>query len=106
MRRKILLISLFLFLIQLGSGLPKTQAAPAVSSLGTASETINAINQYRQQNGLPALQIHSLLTNLAQSQANYQASIGTVTHTGPGGTTPKDRALAAGYGGGNVIFIS
>lgn len=43
---------------------------------------------------------------LAQGQSDYQASIGTVTHNGPGGTRPRDRAYAAGYGDGAIIFVS
>jgi LysM repeat protein len=33
----------------------------------------------------------------AQAQADYMASIGSTTHTGPGGTTTTQRLLAAGY---------
>ena len=43
---------------------------------------------------------------LAQEQSNYQASTGNISHTGPGGTRPIDRAYAAGYGDGNKIFLS
>jgi len=72
----------------------------------SASDVISAINSYRTQNGLSALTSNSLLNSLAQSQANYQASIETVTHTGPGGTSPQDRASAAGYGNGSGFYYS
>jgi uncharacterized protein YkwD len=72
----------------------------------SGGEVISAINGYRQQYGLPALSQNSLLSSLAQSQSDYQASITTVTHTGPGGTTPQERATAAGYGGGNFFYLS
>ncbi|HSB65858.1 MAG TPA: LysM peptidoglycan-binding domain-containing protein, partial [Anaerolineales bacterium] len=44
--------------------------------------------------------------SIAQGHSDYQASIGSVTHTGAGGTRPRDRAAAAGYGGGATFFIS
>lgn len=72
----------------------------------SAGDVISAINGYRQANGLASLSPNSLLSSLAQGQSDYQASIGTVTHTGPGGTTPQERASAAGYGGGNFFYLS
>ncbi len=74
--------------------------------LTNPSQVISAINNYRQQNGLTKLSINNTLMSLAQGQSDYQASTGTITHTGPGGTSPKDRAYAAGYGNGNTIFMS
>lgn len=74
--------------------------------LDTPAAVIDAINTYRKQNGSPAMATDSTLMLLAQTQSDYQASIGSVTHTGPGGTRPIDRAYAAGYGGGNKIFLS
>lgn len=72
----------------------------------SGGDVIQVINGYRQQNGLAALTSNSLLSSLAQGQADYQASIGTVTHTGPGGSTPQQRAAASGYGGGNFFYLS
>jgi hypothetical protein len=71
-----------------------------------AYELIDAVNQLRAANGLVAYQVDSTLMGIAQAHSDYQASIGDVTHTGPGGTRPVDRARAAGYGGGAQIFIS
>ena len=82
--------------------LPETNTSPLTNS----SQVIAAINTYRQQNGLKSLTTNSTLMSLAQAQSDYQASMGTITHFGPGGTTPKDRAYAAGYGGGNIIILS
>jgi uncharacterized protein YkwD len=70
------------------------------------SQVISSINQYRSQNGLNSLSTNSTLSYLAQSHAEYQANLGYPTHTGARGTTPKDRAYAAGYGNGNTIFMS
>jgi LysM repeat protein len=76
--------------------------APSMSP----SQIISMINDYRQENGVHALSVNSTLMSLAQGQSDYQASTGNITHTGPGGTTPKDRAYGADYGDGNKIFLS
>lgn len=72
----------------------------------SGAEIVALINSYRVANGLPALVVNSTLMALGQGQADYMASTTTVTHTGPGGTTPKDRAAAVGYGGGKTFFLS
>jgi LysM repeat protein len=72
----------------------------------SSSEIFALINGYRASNGLYALEQDSILMQLAQGQSDYQASIQQITHGGPGGTRPRDRAYAAGYGGGAVVFIS
>lgn len=92
-----------LLLIQAAPGfLPAPQSSPG--------EVVALINAYRAEFGLPPYAEHSLLSQLAQGQADYLASTQGATggdiHTGPGGTRPRDRAYAAGYGGGSTIFIS
>lgn len=67
---------------------------------------IDAVNNLRIGNGLPPYEVNNTLMSIAQSHSNYQASIGQVTHIGSGGTRPRDRAAAAGYGGGATFFIS
>ena len=71
-------------------GLP----APEKSS---AAELIDQVNALRASRGLPPYQTNSILMGIAQSQAEYLVSIGTVSHTGPDGSRPFQRALAAGY---------
>jgi LysM repeat protein len=71
--------------------------APAAPRFSTAYELIDAVNNYRAQNGLPAYTVNSILMGTAQGQADYMASTGTVTHTGPGGISFPDRLIAAGY---------
>jgi uncharacterized protein YkwD/LysM repeat protein len=73
---------------------------------GDPYSLIAAVNSLRVANGLPELQSNGILMSVAQSHSDYQASIGQVTHTGAGGTRPKDRAAAAGYGGGATFFLS
>ncbi len=98
----ILLLLSSLLVISMLVSRPRSTAAQA----GSASALIGAVNQLRAANGLPPLQVNSILMSIAQGHSNYQASIGSVTHTGPGGSRPRDRAAAAGYGGGGTIFIS
>jgi LysM repeat protein len=72
-----------------------------------AYDLIAMVNQLRAEQGLPALQINSLLMSAAQSQTDWRVSSGNyITHSGEGGTTPSDRAVAAGYGGGAKIIAS
>jgi len=82
-----------------------TASPPPASSL-SAADVIAQINNYRRQNGLPIYQINNKLMLSAQAQSDYQASIGSVTHTGVGDSSARDRAYAVGYGDGNTIWIS
>ena len=103
-----ILIGLFLLLSTTSSSIVSaiSDTTEDIALLSNPSEVITAINNYRQQNGLNQLSTNNILMSLAQGQSDYQASIGTFTHFGPGGTTAKDRAYAAGYGNGNTIFLS
>lgn len=101
-RRPILLIlSLVLLLVALtGSSLRSTAQA------GDPYALIDAVNSLRAANGLSSLEPDGTLMSIAQGHSDYQAAIGQVTHTGAGGTRPRDRAAGAGYGGGSTFFIS
>jgi LysM repeat protein len=79
---------------------------PARAQAGDAYSLIAAVNQLRAANGLPALQVNSILMSVVQAHTDYQAAIGEVTHIGADGSHPRDRAAAAGYGGGSYFFIS
>jgi uncharacterized protein YkwD len=89
-----------LLLVMAILGLPEQAQAessahsPAFSS---ASDLIAGVNAVRSSNGLNALQENSILDSIAQKQAAYELSIGSQTDTGPGGSRPYQRALAAGY---------
>jgi len=76
--------------------IPKVaQAQPAIQS---GSDLLAAVNSLRTSYGLPAYAANPILMQIAQAQADYIAATnGAYGHVGPGGTTPKDRALAAGY---------
>jgi len=89
---------MFLALIVTPSRAVSVQAkAPAAPRFSTAYELIDAVNGLRARNGLPAYTVSSILMGTAQSQADYNASIETSTHIGPGGISFPDRLIAAGY---------
>jgi LysM repeat protein len=97
----------FLILLIILSGVETGSAAPDNHAPFTnPAEVITAINNYRHQSGVHTLSENSILMSLAQTQCDYQASIGTYSHTGPDGSTPTERAYAAGYGSGKKIFLS
>ncbi len=63
----------------------------------TITDTINAINAYRAQNGLPAYIVNSQLSKAAQSHANDMACNNLTGHTGSNGSTPQSRVKDTGY---------
>lgn len=79
-----------------------SHTAPA----GRAYDVIAAINEVRASNGLAALEIDPILMSVAQAHNEWRLAVGATTHTGPDGSTPRQRAIAAGYGGGATVFIS
>ena len=64
---------------------------------GSAIDLVNAVNALRLSNGLAPYNISPILIYTAQSQAEFLAATGTMSHTGPGGSGLTDRLLAAGY---------
>lgn len=78
----------------------------ASAQAGDASQLIAEVNALRAAYGLPPYSANNALMSAAQRQSDYQASIGTWTHTGPDGSRPHDRAVAAGYGGGAQVYVS
>jgi len=99
-KRIIFLVPGFLILALLLGSLPGRAQA------GDAYSLIAAVNQLRAANGLPALQVNGILMSVVQAHTDYQAAIGEVTHISADGSRPRDRAAAAGYGGGSTFFIS
>ncbi len=61
------------------------------------SQLINAVNSLRAANGLAPLTEHPILDQSAQSQADYMAATGQVTHSRPGGITFTQQLLALGF---------
>ena len=80
---------------------------PPAPVADSPADLISAINGYRSANGIHTLNYNANLMVSAQAQADYMASTGIISHEGPGGSRPKDRAIAAGYGGGaTTVFGS
>jgi uncharacterized protein YkwD len=100
---KLILLTLMIVLSFTGIN---TSTISAKSSLNSAYDLIAAVNQLRAANGLPAYQVNGALMSAAQNHSSYMAANGTISHTGSGGTRPKDRAVAAGYGGGAGVYVS
>lgn len=69
-------------------------------------DVIAAVNELRAANGLPPYQANNALMSAAQAHSNYMAENQVISHTGAGGSSPKSRAVAAGYGNGATIFVS
>ncbi len=95
-------------LLLLGTALAARPPAPrSVTGCGDAVyDLIALVNSVRTGAGLPAFTINATLMAVAQGHSEYQAAINQGTHIGPGGSHPRDRVRAAGYGGGRTIFVS
>lgn len=93
MKKSALVITVIIILSLLTSPQPAAAQAEAYT-------VIQMVNNLRAEYGLAPLTIDSSLMNAAQAHSVWASGIGTHSHTGIGGSTPKDRALAAGYGGG------
>jgi LysM repeat protein len=100
MRRVTWTLLVLLALVASGLGVRPVQATL------TIYDVLDAVNALRAANGLTALEANSSLMTSAQAHSEYQAFLGHWTHEGSGGSTPKSRAIAAGYGGGATVFIS
>lgn len=58
---------------------------------------INAVNAYREKNGLPAYTANTQLAKAAQAHANDMACNSLFGHTGSNKSTPQKRVAASGY---------
>jgi LysM repeat protein len=99
MRKHINLIPWFaLFGFVLSLSQPRdVSARPHYEQISTPGQLIAAVNNLRAVNGLPALANHPILNQSAQSQADYMAATGNVTHTRPGGITYTQQLLSLGF---------
>jgi uncharacterized protein YkwD len=64
---------------------------------GSPFDLVNVVNALRASYGLAPYSINSILMYTAQAQADFLAATGSMSHTGPGGSSVTDRLLAAGY---------
>ncbi len=74
-------------------------SAPAAGAqdAAVARQVLALVNEARAEVGLPPLTLNSALTQAAQEFTEWRTQAGVITHTGPGGSTPRSRAQAAGY---------
>jgi uncharacterized protein YkwD len=73
---------------------------------GSAYDLIAEVNVLRAASGLYALNVDSALMAAAQGHADWMAATGQGGHTGAGGSLARDRAIAAGYGGGQAVEVN
>lgn len=81
---------------------PPGTANDACASVGSPSnpaqqEMFNAVNLWRQQNGLPTLAYSTKLEQAANAHARDMYDRHFFSHTNPDGETPLDRANEAGF---------
>jgi len=88
----VLLISLSFFSSKEVLARPLSQ-----TSITTPGQLIDVVNSLRLSHGLSALTVHSVLMQSSQSQADYMAATGQITHTRPGGITFTQQLLALGF---------
>jgi uncharacterized protein YkwD len=72
-------------------------AQPVQQTISTPSQLIDVVNQLRLSYGLAPLSVHTVLMQSAQSQADYMAATGNVTHARPGGITYTQQLLSLGF---------
>jgi LysM repeat protein len=76
------------------------------SSAPSPYDVIAAVNALRAARGLAALQANGSLMAAAQGHSDYMSANSIISHTGVGGSSPRDRAVAAGYGGGAGVTVT
>ncbi len=84
--------------------LPGSLAANAQSK--PVDEVIWRVNAVRAAYGVPEYQVDYALMAAAQGQASWSAANNHIGHDGPGGSSPADRAIAAGYGAGYKSYAT
>ena len=95
MRRLVAILPILVTLLWSAPARAHSNHRPAYEM--TVYDLINAVNALRAAYGLTPYSINSILMFTAQNQADFMASTGQVTHSGPGGITLTQRLLAAGY---------
>lgn len=63
----------------------------------SSTALLTQVNDLRASVGMPPYTVNSALTSAAQSQAQWMADTGKVSHTRDDGSGPRSRAQAAGY---------
>lgn len=84
--RKLFVLSLLTLLLGSHLLLIDSVSASPHPQVTSPSQLIDAVNSLRAANGLAPLAMHPILMQSAQSQADYMAATGNVTHARPNGT--------------------
>ena len=79
--------------ISSSAGLRTVQFSPPM----TPQEVIAEVNSLRAEHGIAPYAVNSILMLIAQTQADYMASSGVLSHFDAEGARPSQRAIAAGY---------
>jgi uncharacterized protein YkwD len=104
--RRAVVAAMLASVLSLAVPFPVPPAPAAAAPLADAYALIDAVNALRASQGMEPLRVDPILMSIAQAQNDYSLSTGSVTHTGPNGSRPRERAIAAGYGGGATVFVS
>jgi LysM repeat protein len=78
----------------------------AAAQLGSAYAVLDEVNALRATYGLAPFAVDPILMAVAQRNADCGAAAGGLSHTCVDGMRPRDRAIAAGYGAGETVFVS
>jgi uncharacterized protein YkwD len=79
-----------------------TPACSVTTSSTKLTDTIAAVNAYRERNDLPAYTVNTLLNQAAQRHANDIACNNLFVHRGSDGSSPQSRVAGTGYIGSPV----
>jgi len=96
--------SFIIYFFQPQSG--EVAADDLMAKKGEPYQVIALVNEVRAAYGLSPYTANGALMSAAQAHSDYQAAIGNLTHTGKGGSSSGDRAVAAGYGGGAKVYVT
>jgi uncharacterized protein YkwD len=82
-----------------GFAQPSASAAAPLrqTTITSPSQLIDVVNSLRAANGLTTLAVHNALMQSAQTQADYMASTGQITHSRPGGITFTQQLIDMGF---------
>lgn len=95
--KKIILLLTFLLIILSLFYAKQVSAKPTQVEITTPAQLMEAVNSLRVSYGLAPLPSHPILMQSAQSQADYMAATGDVTHTRPSGVTYTQQLLSLGF---------
>lgn len=86
-----------LYLILLMVALTLAAHPAPLQAQDDVGELLGRINGLRTSLGLRGYTLNAALTAAAQNQASWMSNSGQISHTQPDGSTPRTRAVAAGY---------